>query len=82
MQHFIISPFLVSWEHEHYGFLNGEQATEANMDGQRSGYSYQVALAAPHQDIKGKHAYPQVLLYCLSLLEDGLSHLPPDPVLP
>lgn len=67
MQHFIVSPFLGSWEEEHCGFLNEEQVTEANMDRQRSGHNHQVALAAPHQDIKGELVYPQVLLYCLSL---------------
>lgn len=49
---------------------------EASTDGQRRGPE------APWQDIKGKLAYPQVLPALLSPLEDQLSHLPPDPVLP
>lgn len=81
-QHFIISPFLVSWEHEQYVFLNGEQAMEANKDGQKGSHNHQVALATPQQDMKGKLAYPQVLLHCLFVLEDELSNLSPDSVLP
>lgn len=77
-QHFIISSFLVSWEHEQYVFLSGEQAMEANTGGQRG---IPGSSTAGH-DIKGKLAYPQVLLHRLSVLEDEFSNLPPDSVLP